>query len=502
MSKFNQKQTLPEKLTNHSDATLNYEGAMAFALDAKTELITRVMTSFISEDKYYTKGKIADQDLQKAISNVLAVDPEFVLKTASFARNEMYMRSAPMFLLNEFANSGAKVPGSRKYASQCIQRADEINELMALSISTRKKKGNKSNFIKYGIRDALNKFDRYQFGKYNRDGTVKFRDSIFITHPAPKTEAQQLIFDDLVNDNLESPDTWEVALSTKGASKEVWEDLLARDRVPFMAMLRNLNNCIKWDVNLEPVIKMLTNPVAVRKSKQFPFRFFSAYKALQQERNTGKNITPLLDALNKAMELSIENLPKLPGKTLVLIDVSGSMSSGKVSEKSSVTYSDISCLFGAISTKICEQADLFPFACNTRQVFYSSTNGILDIMEKIRNANVGCSTYAYLPMEVARQQKIKYDRVILFSDMQCYGGSSWMTGGQGFATSFIQYQNTVNPAYLYSVDLAGYGTTQVPKDNKKVCTIAGWSEKILSFIPMFESESATMVKTIEEYSHN
>jgi hypothetical protein len=123
-------------------------------------------------------------------------------------------------------------------------------------------------------------------------------------------------------------------------------------------------------------------------------------------------------------------------------------------------------------------------------------------MEKIRNANVGCSTYAYLPMEVARQQKIKYDRVILFSDMQCYGGSSWMTGGQGFATSFIQYQNTVNPAYLYSVDLAGYGTTQVPKDNKKVCTIAGWSEKILSFIPMFESESATMVKTIEEYSHN
>ena len=496
MTKFNKKSTLSEKLENHPEAVQNHENGLAFLMDAKTELMTRVLTALMSEDKFYTSDKDADSELRDTVNEVLKTDPEFVLKLAAYARNVMNLRSVPVFLLNEFANSGCNVVGSRKYVPICVQRVDEITELLAANLQTRKKP---AQFIKNGLKPCFNNFDRYQYGKYNRDGAVKLKDAIFLCHPKADSEERQAIFNDIIGGTLKPPETWEVAISTKGASKETWTEILPK--MGFMAVLRNLNNFLKHDVDLIPVIKLLTDEKAVRKSKQFPFRFFSAYRAIQQENNYGKNVTPLLDALNKAMELSINNVQKIPGRTLVLIDVSGSMSSGSISKKSNITPSDISCLFGAIATKVCENTDLFPFGEQTTQVMYSSTNGILDIIEKIKRVNVGHATYAFLPLEFARQKKNKYDRVFLFSDMQCYTDNGWYTP-HSFAETFIKYQREINPAFLYSVDLTGHGTAQVPQDAKNVSLLAGWSERIFDFVTAFETEKGTMIQAVESYSNS
>jgi hypothetical protein len=397
------------------------------------------------------------------------------------------------------------VHGGRKYVSECVQRPDEITELLALSISTRNKK---SNFIKYGLRDAFTHFDRYQFGKYNRDGDVKLRDAIFITCPKPDTEAMQKIFNDIVDGTLEPPETWEVALSTKGASKETWEDLINRKKLGFMALLRNLNNCIKWEVNLPLVVSQLTDENAIKKSKQFPFRFYSAYRAIQDDRGyripglytstefkDPNYVSVLLSALNEAMEKSIVNV-RIPGTTLVLIDVSGSMG-GLLSNKSRVTKADISCVFGAIASKICENAYIVPFATGYQTMAFSEGLGILDRAEKLKNVNLDHSTDAWRPMSVFRQRGIKIDRVILFSDMQCFSTNGW---DKSFAEEFTRYQKEVYPAYLYSIDLEGYGTIQVPQDNKRVCLMAGFSEKLLNYIPAFETDGPTLIKDIENYT--
>ncbi|XP_013407026.1 telomerase protein component 1 isoform X1 [Lingula anatina] len=82
---------------------------------------------------------------------------------------------------------------------------------------------------------------------------------------------------------LPTPETWETQVSMKGNKAEVWQDLLEHKKLPFMAMLRNLRNMIKAGISEKyttKVIKRLTDVRSVVNSRQFPFRFFSAYEVL------------------------------------------------------------------------------------------------------------------------------------------------------------------------------------------------------------------------------
>jgi hypothetical protein len=506
MAKFNTKQTAFRSLANRP-AVPNHEGGLNFLMELKSEFVTRVLATAVSEARFYTSAEESDNELKQVTQKVLEIDPEFVLKTAAFSRNEWNLRSVSLYLLNEYANSGVRVRRSRKYVSSCIQRPDEITELEALSLSTRSKK---SNFINYGLRDAFNKFNRYQYGKYNRDGAVKLRDALFLCHPAPNPKEKQVIFDDIVNNKLESPETWEVAISRDGSSQESWQRISRK--MPFMATLRNLSNFLKWDVDLDPVIAKLTDPAAIKHSKQFPFRYYSAFRAIQGDEDliirapfsqaqfkNPTSVARLMGALNFAMEESVKNVPTLPGRTLVLVDASASMDQ-PISKHSTVEASDIAKLFGAIASKIYEAADVCLFATDFKFINFSPTSQILDRMEKMSQIDVGGSTYAYRPIEAARMNRIVYDRVILFSDMQAYTEDHSIFSRGNFAESFLNYQRTVNNVYLYSVDLTGYGTAIIPPDNKKVCLLSGWSDRIFDYIPAFESDGKTLVQAVESYA--
>lgn len=501
--KFNEKQSLGRELRLDPTATRNHEGGLAFEMDAKTKLVTTVLASFV-EGKFYQSRSQVINELRATVKAVLDVDPEFVLKLAVYARKVMLLRSVPLFLLNEYANSGARVSRSRKYVYNTVERVDEITELLALSMDSRKanpeKFGNKkaSMFILRGIAPAFNKFDEYQFSKYKGEGNaVSLKDALLMTHPCPKDKEQQALFDAIVNGTLAPPETWEVTISGSGASKESWESILPK--MGYMALLRNLNNFIRHGVDLEQVISKLTNPVAIKKSKQYPFRYFSAYKAIKDagySGSEGRYASAVLNALEKAMELSVENVPKIPGKSLVLVDVSGSMSWRTISDKSKVTPAEIASLFGAISSKICDNAQVVVFADQFGVINFVEGSGMLKRMETITRANVGGGTEAHLPMEFARQKRVKYDRVFLFSDMQCYASGGY---GASFAKSFTAYQREVEPAFLYSCDLVGYGTAQVPQSNDKVLMLSGFSEKLFDFVPKFEADRASLVKEIEGY---
>ncbi|MDD4805131.1 MAG: hypothetical protein PHN69_08390, partial [Candidatus Pacebacteria bacterium] len=191
-----------------------------------------------------------------------------------------------------------------------------------------------------------------------------------------------------------------------------------------------------------------------------------------------------------------ESVPKISGKSLVLVDVSGSMCWQPISKHSKVTPAEVAGMFGAISSKICDDADVIVFASEFGKVRFEENQGILKRMELISKANVGGGTDAFKPMDHARKIKSKYDRIFLFSDMQCYDSKDRYNS---FAKSFYGYQREVNHAYLYTVDLIGYGTAQVPQDNDKVLMLAGFSEKLFGFIPSFESDRLTLVHEIENY---
>ena len=153
---------------------------------------------------------------------------------------------------------------------------------------------------KKGLSAAFNKFDEYQFAKYNREAAVKFKDALFLVHPKAKDETQQELFDKIVRDELSIPYTWETELSTLGQikydSQELkkeavrlkWEELIYSNKLGYMATLRNLRNILEAEVSkdaLKKVCGYLTDEKAVAKSKQLPFRFLAAYLELKEVKN-------------------------------------------------------------------------------------------------------------------------------------------------------------------------------------------------------------------------
>jgi hypothetical protein len=486
-----------------SNKTVNHEGAKAYKPSDKLELVLRTLSFMMSGDSFYTKEKDTSDTIAALVNHISKKDKEFVLRLAMYARNEMYLRTVPVFLTVEYAKAGVGLEGAYKYVPKILKRADEPAEALAYYFSTGSRKI--PAMLKKGIAETLNNFDEYQFAKYNRDGKVTLKDVVFLTHPKPKDENQQVLFNKIVNGTLETPFTWETHISKNGSTKKTWEEIVPS--MGYMALLRNLRNFVEKGVDLDLVIPKLTDENTIRKSKQFPYRFFSAYKELAYDKGGVFSYgeikrdapTKLLDAVNDAMEISVNNLPRISGKTFIASDNSGSMHS-QVSEKSKVCYIDIASLFGAISLHICDEAKVGVFGERYATVSLSKRDSILSNMKRIRETNVGHSTNAWLALADILQRKEYYDRIFIFSDMQCYNTYGY-DRNDNLAGLLNKYRVTVNPnCRLYSFDTASYGLLKFPESDPLTCPIAGYSDNIFKFIPLFEEGREKIVNTIENYT--
>lgn len=235
------------------------------------ELYSAVVTTGLSNANY-EKG---NDRLARIQSLIQKNEPEFVAKLAVYARKDMYLRSIPLVLTTELAKQASGTDLVSKTVDGVIQRADEITELLAYyqlaNERTETKKLNKlSKQIQKGLVKSFNKFDEYQFAKYNRKAEVTLKDALFLVHPKAKDENQQAIFNKIANDALETPYTWEVELSVlgqakfsddaerKSAFKNKWEELIFSNKLGYMATLRNLRNILKPTFLLTRCIKYAT----------------------------------------------------------------------------------------------------------------------------------------------------------------------------------------------------------------------------------------------------
>lgn len=498
--KLNSKSSISKSLNNHPNRTTNFEGGLAFTASPKLELMTRVCTWMVNEPKFYGHVAAETGRIIELIQQVGETDPSFILKLAVYARENLNLRTAPLVLLVESAllNQGEPKTIVKDATPRIVTRADQLAETIAYLQSRIGHIGNHATIgscpaaLKKGLSIAFNNFNEYQFAKYNRKNEVKLRDVLRIVHPKPKNEKQSELFKKILTDTLATPDTWEVIISTQGSTKETWTK--ARDVMPIMATIRNLRNMLENDVDMKPVIEKLTNPEIIRKSKQFPYRFYSAYRELDVVSN--RQTAKVQDALVKALEISCENIPHFTGTTYICGDTSSSMDS-PVSENSTVWRSHIAFLLQAIASRFCDDVICSVFGAENRFVTMPKSSSIFDNLRKAERTEAGHSTNAWLCINDILKNKTHVDRIIIFSDMQCYDSHSYY-GAESLAAMLKKYRATVNPdCYMYSVDLAGYGTLQIPEDDPKTMVMAGWSEKLLNFIPVFESDRKTMLDAIE-----
>ncbi len=517
---YNKKATIETSLAEK--AVKNYEGGMAFNLTPHMKLYLQTVSTLIGENKFYETKADVSANLLASIHEMLKIDPEFVLQLALYTRTNMNIRSTPLLLLCEYANNSVGIPNSRAYVSATIQRADELTELIALQLRRNKfiprvSKGNKRvdkqtplpMLIKNGVALAFEKFNAYNFAKYDKDdAVVKLRDALFLTHPRPANAERQVLYDQIATKTLPIPETWEVMRSTgKMNWHQVVNDIFHKDGkiMNYMAQLRNLRNCLNdSSVTRDDIIllaSMLSDEKAVHYSKQLPFRFLSAYRELKE--NHSPNTSKILNALETAMDYSVVNIPHLSGTTLIASDVSGSMRRF-ISEKSKIERIDIGLLLSMMAHSFSDDAITGFFGDTWKVVPLIKRTGILaNTTEVLRRSNeVGYSTNGHKVIEYLLDNKIKVDRIMTFTDCQMWDSTSHHAfGDSAFAPTFIKYQRLYPDVKLYVFDLSGYGNIMIPEDTKNVCIIGGWSEKIFDFITAFEESGKSniieMIKKIK-----
>lgn len=491
-------------LFSRGSATVNHEGGLAFTMTPKMELYSRVATALIGEPKFYEPNAEGDKDILRLVATVAAEDPEFILKLAVHCRRDLYLRTVPVVLLVEACHFEASKAFVRRYTPHIIQRPDELTETIAYwkrrhgDIGNQASKGMLSNPLKRGLADAFENFDAYQLAKYDRDGEVKLKDVLKIVHPKPKNAARSEVYRLLKERKLPVPDTWETVISGGGSTKENWEKVIPK--MGYMAKLRNLRNFLDKGVDLDPVLAHLTNRNAVRQSKQLPFRYYSAYREI--EGNASAHTPQVLEALATAMDLSVENVPELKGTTFITADHSGSMQS-PLSARSKVSCQNVADVMLSLAAHISDRPITSIFGSDFKVVHALKSAGVLANVRHFAAQNAGHATNAYLTIQYLNKHRTVVDRILIFSDMQCYDASNravWpgIPRGQSLAEELARYRANVNPSVmLYSVDLRGYGTSQFPESDRRVCMLAGWSERVLQFIPLYESVGAGAVKAIE-----
>lgn len=490
MSKFNTNATIP--------MTVNDEGYAAYVMAPKTKLITQVLTSFFNESKFYGDNS---EEIKNTIVQVIKTDAQFVSQLAIFARREFNMRSISHVLVSFLAFYPEGKPYVKKTIKSIICRGDDATEILACYLDLFGKPI--PNSLRKALREVFTTFDDYTLAKYKGDGkTVKMKDILCLCHPSPANDHQSESWKKLLEDRLEPAYTWETELSAKGNNKETWEELIGSRRLPYMAMLRNLRNILKANPdNLQRVLDTIGDPVAVKNSKQLPFRYLSAYYEVMHLNDIDSKIRDLtLDTLENAMDASISNLPKIPGKTFVAIDVSGSMHS-TISMKSNIRCCEIALLLGVIARKICEDAVVYKFDHTIQPMCIPSRNGIL---YTVFNENpMGGGTNMDLPfqkmLEHFQDGHGDYDRIIILSDNECnYAGLYGWRGDhtvQRMADEFRRESG--RNIWVHAVDMMGYGTQQFAGSHTNI--IAGRSEKLFDFILLAEKGIGSLEQRIREY---
>jgi Mg-chelatase subunit ChlD len=345
-----------------------------------------------------------------------------------------------------------------------------------------------SGQVKKGLAAAFPKFDEYQLAKYDRGGPIKLRDVLFLCHAKPRDTAQEAVWKRLIWGRLTTPDTWEVALSAvggdgasaQGADKRgAWERLLREQKLGALALLRNLRNMRDAGVDETLVLAALRE---MNTARVFPFRFLAA----------ARHAPHWEEALEQAMLKSVATQEKLPGKTIVLVDVSGSMTA-PLSRRSEMLRTDAAYGLAVLLREIGEKVSVFSFSNDLVEVPARRGFALRDAIDASQQHG---ATYLGKAVEKLNQNE-KYDRLIVITDEQAHdtvpapdgmGGHRSRGDGRPRQPALSGVEGSGGPGLSgrstgYVINVAsykngvGYG---------KWTHIDGWSESVIEYIRALE----------------
>lgn len=519
MSRFNttSTRTAVKSPVTSTGVAANHDGRIGVTRDARSELfLLSVALLDFGKGSFYESGDARVERLRTLTREVAVSDPKWLAGFLAWQRADGNMRSTPLVGALEAAKAmvEAKVPGARQVVASVLQRADEPGEALAYWTSHYGRAIPKP--VKRGIADAIQRlYTEYALLKYDTASKgFRFADVIDLVHPSPKAPWQGDLFEYALDDRhdhitrgqeredpvksslamvranralrlaaaegptvLLDPDalkaagmTWEDVLSLAGPKldkSKLWSALIPS--MGYMALLRNLRNFDDAgvpDEMAEQVAKRLADPEQVARSKQFPFRFFSAHKAVGSFR--------WAQALEKALAASLGNVPALPGRTLVVVDQSPSMFPGYYFSTSPqnehISNADLAKLFGAAVALRAADATLAGYGNTSYWVDFRKGDALLKVMERFKMVD-GTDTFGAIGNHFDR-----HDRVIVVTDEQ---------NNSGRYHSIDQVVPREVPVYTWNI--AGYRVGSTTSGLGTRHTFGGLTDVSFRMVPLLEA---------------
>ena len=438
-------------------------GALA-ARQSNVALLRRaVLANLLWEDVAYMDGVSVANEIKRLIPLCPAID---VYNIALEARLMQKLRHTPLFIAVEMCKYPEHKLFVKDLLPRIITRADMLTDFLAIYWKDGKKPI--ANQVKKGLELAFHNFNEYKLAKYDRDAAIKLRDVMFLVHAKPRNQYEQELFKKVADRTLTPPETWEVLLSRGEDKKATWTKLITEKKIGGLAMLRNIANMQKAHVDRKIIQEGLAN---LRNSMLLPLDFWKAARMNPEfERD-----------IEDAMIEAYKNLPKLPGKTLFIVDVSGSMGS-LTSGNSNFNRMDQACAMAILAANQCEDYELVATAGNdgsriqaSEWIRYPKRGFALapQIMEtRKRIGGGGIFTRQCLEWCKSKFSDKKFDRIIIFSDSQdCDYPDKRIPKPFGIHNYIVDVS-----AHTRGVNYKGVWTAEV----------SGWSEHFLTYIAALE----------------
>jgi hypothetical protein len=435
---------------NPSTILRTHEGAHASRNISNLDLLKRsVCSCLLFENTFYEDDETI---IDRIINLVKICNYQDVADLAIKTRSEYNLRHISLLLARELSrhpNKGYNPTLISKTIFEVIQRADELSEF--LSIYWKDGKQPLASQVKLGLAKAFTKFNEYELAKYNRKNKIKLKDVLFMCHAKPINSEQEELWKKLINNNLATPDTWEVALSGGKDKKETFERLLKENKLSYLALLKNLRNMIQVNVD-EDLIKyaLLHN----NSSKILPFRYISAFQYAPNYYNE----------LDTAMQKNIKHLDKLEGKTVILIDISGSMNYS-LSNKSHLNRIDAAIGIAILINSLSNNSRVFIFGTECYEILAYKGLALKESVTKEFFKIDGGTDIANAINTVNNNVK-NYDRLVIITDEQSSTNIPRSKNKKSYIINVSTYQNGI-----------GY---------KDYIHINGFSENIIKFIQEYE----------------
>ena len=499
-----------------TQTTVNHHGVTVHELNSLEVLFSKVLGSLFGESTHYEKRSAESdfKELCKVIEKVDYEDIEYILKIALLGRKYnmiQYPLSVLTACMNDERFKGVNFidekTGRNKlqtYSKSIIKRGRDITDILAIQMNGFTDNRPIPMQMRKVLRNRLENFSEYQLSKaLGEKRQVSMADAIKLLHPNAKKFGNEEFYKNVIENNVKMGANTkqiqsELAKVNNKNSNATKDDIVkSLDTSTVMAIVKNLVAIYRQGLfDDEKVVVSIAEKLVDRKliwqSKLLPFRFYSAFKEVNRLPNSkGKQL--ILDGLERALDLSIDNLKTIDGYSAILVDMSGSMDV-TISSMSKVTAKEVACILGAICFKK-GIADVYCFASDCQQISGMTRHStVIDIVDRMMSINVGGCTNLDIALKTIRDSGAKYDNLIILSDNDCYRS----TLDNGFKLRGYYYSqdcdSDVNALIKKGVmkkvfvnNLLGNNFAIVNTDDYRKNLITGFSERIVDVINTYSA---------------